>query len=468
MAATEGLFAGFGRLIRSPAFKLVLIGFLVLLLAIPVFSVWALVAERQSRSSDVEREVARSWGGVQSFAGPFLIVPYTVKLPTQPGANKTIEGTIDRIALFLPDRLDVSAKTASQVLHRSIYEVPVYTAELAARGHFDAPDMSLVAPDVVAVHWSDAALALGLSDVAGLKQASKLKIAGRGEAGFEPSIGVAASNMNGIHARLIDVKPVVPGAPPPAGVPAAFDFEFTLGFSGSSAIDFSPVARETAVTLASDWPSPSFSGAFLPAAREISKDGFTAAWKVPHLARSVPQAWGADAQDVNLGRLDAYRFGANLYVPVDFYDLVSRAMKYGLMFPLVSFMAVFIMETLSRTRLHPVQYFFTGLALVMFFVLVLSLSEHIGFAAAYVLAALATSLLVAGYVWRAIGSAAKGGIMLAVLLILYGLLYLILRLEDYALLAGALAGFVMLAAAMFLTLGIDWSGGGKAAEPATN
>jgi inner membrane protein len=307
---------------------------------------------------------------------------------------------------------------------------------------------------------------------AGLKQASKLTIAGRGETGFEPSIGVAASGMSGIHARLIDLKPAAATPAAPNTAPSAFDFDFTLAFTGSARIDFSPVARETSIALASDWPSPSFMGSFLPVSREVGKAGFTAAWKVPHLARSVPQAWGTDGQDVNLGRLDPYRFGANLYVPVDFYDLVTRAVKYGIMFPMVAFMAVFIMEVLNRKRLHPVQYAFTGVALIMFFVLVLSLAEHIGFAGAYVLSALATSLLIAAYVWRAIGSAAKGGIMLAVLLILYGLLYLILQLEDYALLAGALAGFVMLSAAMFLTLGIDWSGSGSTkageAEPATN
>jgi len=176
------------------------------------------------------------------------------------------------------------------------------------------------------------------------------------------------------------------------------------------------------------------------------------------LARSVPQAWSSKEADFNLGQLSGYSFGADLFVPVDFYDLVSRALKYGLMFPAATFMAVFIMEMLAARRFHPVQYVFTGAALVLFFVLLLSLAEHLGFVTAYILAALATGLLVAGYIWRAMHSAAKGGIALAVLLILYGLLYFILRLEDYALLAGALAGFAMLAAAMFLTLGVDWSG----------
>ena len=221
------------------------------------------------------------------------------------------------------------------------------------------------------------------------------------------------------------------------------------------------------MALASDWPSPSFSGAFLPVERKIDQHGFTAAWKVPHLARSVPQAWTEGEAEFNLGRLGGTLFGVDLFVPVDFYDLVTRALKYGLMFPTVGFMAVFIMETLVRKRLHPVQYLFTGAALVLFFVLLLSFAEHIGFLRPMSLAASATSLLVAAYVWRAMGSIARGGTMLAVLLILYALLYFILKLEDYALLAGALAGFAMLAAAMFLTLGVDWSGGGKLCRTST-
>lgn len=459
----EGLLPSLGRFFRSPAFKLALIGLMVLLLGVPLLSVWALVGERENRSHEVANDVARSWGGQQSVTGPFLIVPYTVKVQVVSG-DKQLEQTQSRLAVFLPDKVDFVARTTSQLLHRSIYEVPVYSGDLAVTGHFEAPDIAKIEPEAASVHWADAVFVLSLSDVSGLKQASPLSITGRGDAGFEPSVGLAASQMQGIHARLADVKGAGASAPDaPAGPTAAFDFSFKLAFSGSYGLSFAPVGRETTVSLASDWPNPSFSGAFLPVNRKIGQDGFTASWKVPHLARSVPQAWATPEAEFNLNRLGGYLFGADLYVPVDFYDLVTRALKYGLMFPAAGFMAVFIMETLARKRLHPVQYLFSGAALVLFFVLLLSFAEHIGFFAAYVLASIATSLLVAGYVWRAMGSAAKGGIMIAVLLILYGLLYFVLKLEDYALLAGAIAGFAMLAAAMFLTLGVDWSGGDKLA-----
>lgn len=466
----ESWLQSIGRALRSPAFKLVLIGILVLLLGIPLALVWTLVAEREGRSFEVRNEVARTWGAQQSLGGPFLIVPYVARVTSLVGDKQT-DHNEDRLAVFLPERLDVQTRTTSQVLHRSIYEVPVYSSEMTVSGHFGAPDMSKVASDAVAVRWGETILALGITDVSGLKQASVVKLGATDELAFEPSIGIAASSMSGIHARLSDAKHAGAGAVAASGsgaatssAPAPFDFSFSLALSGSSSVSFTPVARETEVSVASDWPSPSFNGAFLPVERKIDAHGFTASWHVPHLARSVPQEWSMTAPELSLGRLDSYQFGANLYVPVDFYDLVSRAIKYGLLFPAVSFMAVLIMEVLTRRRLHPVQYAFAGVALVLFFVLLLSFSEHIGFAPAYLLSALATSGMLAAYVWRAMESVAKGLVMLAVLLILYGLLYLILRLEDYALLAGSVAGFALLTAAMFLTLGVDWSDSGRLAE----
>ncbi len=466
---SNGLYPSISRFMGSPAFKLGLITFIVLLLIIPPFFIMDMVATRDMRSRNVASEVAQSWGGPQSFAGPVLIVPFTVRpQPLPPGAvTEPPRPAPDQFAIFLPDQLDIKAKAKSQVLHRAIYEVPVFSTDLAVAGRFSAPDMGLIAGDITAVRWNDAVFALAVPELRGLKQASNLKVSGRGEAGFEPSLGLTANIGSGLHVRLADLKGGAPGILAPlSSAPLAFDFDFTVRFTGSGSLNFGPAGRETTVSLASDWPSPSFNGSFLPEERSVDTTGFTANWRVPHLARSVPQVWVATGPDINLAPLMNYQFGVNLTIPVDFYDLVIRAIRYASMFTIGSFMAVFIMEALSAQRLHPVQYVFTGAALLMFFVLLLSLAEHIGFGPAYWLSALATSLLIAGYVWRAMGSAAKGGIMLAVLLILYGLLYLILRLEDYALLAGAIAGFVMLAAAMFLTLGIDWSGRKTVAAPA--
>jgi inner membrane protein len=324
-------------------------------------------------------------------------------------------------------------------------------------GRFASPDISLADADIAAIRWRDAVLAVGVSDVSGLTEGATLGLGGR-QIPFEPSMGLPYQTMSGIHARI-----AAPGTADQT--PAAFDFRFSLALNGSSLLDFAPVGRETMVGLTSNWPHPSFSGAYLPENRDVRADGFTANWRVPHLARSVPQVWslsGPNAQ-YSLNQFSPYQFGVQFYVPVDYYSLVNRAAKYGLMFLAAAFIAVFVLELTSGKRVHAVQYMLVGLAMILFYALLLSLAEHVGFPLAYLVASAATGGMLSLYVGYALSSAVKGLIMLCVFLILYGLLYLILRLEDYALLAGAVAGFVMLTVTMFTTLRVNWSGDERAA-----
>ncbi len=457
----EQVLAALQRLARSPAFKFFLISALILLLLIPLALVFGLVREREIRAQEVKAEVARVWGSKQQISGPFLVVPYTVRTETVQG-DKRVEQVQERRAVFLPEKLDIKTDAASKTLHRSIYDVVVYTSRIAMEGSFLAPDMADVAADVQSVRWADASFVLVISDVSGLKEAATLTLNGQRRLPFAPSVGLPAARQNGIHVKLAGAgQEIVPGPDAPLK-PFSFRLELVLG--GTSSLDFAPVARETALAMTSDWPHPSFSGAFVPIDRSVRADGFTASWRVPHLARSVPSAWTLPPS--GLDQFRAYQFGVQLIRPVDFYDLVSRAAKYGVLFVALAFMAVFVLELLSGRRVHPVQYLFVGLAMIFFYVLLLSLAEHIGFAAAYAIAVGASGGMLSIYVGKALASLRQGAIMLGVLLLLYGLLYLILNLEDYALLAGAILGFVALTAIMFATLRVDWSGRGSAAVPA--
>ena len=443
----------FGRFARSPGFKFFLVLLLVLLLMIPLGLIWFLVSERESRAYTVKEEVAGQWGRAQHISGPYLIVPYTVKVMVPQPDNKLVETQQERRAVFLPDSLNINGDAKTEVRHRAIYDVTVYGAKLTLEGRFASPDINLADADVTSVRWRDAILAVGISDVSGLTEGATLTIEGGPGIPFEPSIGLANSTSVGIHARIAPSQ----AADQPT---AAFTFRFNLALNGSTTLNFAPVARETRVTLASNWPHPSFAGAFLPESRDIRPDGFTASWRVPHLARSVPQVWslGGPAAHYSLDRFSPYQFGTNFYVPIDYYDLVNRAAKYGLMFLAIAFMAVLVLELTSGKRVHAVQYVLVGLSMILFYALLLSFSEHIGFPLAYLMASVATGGMLSVYVGYALSSRVKGLIMLCVFLILYGLLYLILRLEDYALLAGAVAGFVMLTVTMFATLRVNWSG----------
>jgi inner membrane protein len=266
--------------------------------------------------------------------------------------------------------------------------------------------------------------------------------------------------MSGIHAKLEVTGSTPPDADQP---PQPFAFTVDLALNGSVSLTIAPVARETRMSLSSDWPHPSFSGAFLPDERQVTAAGFTAAWKVPHLARSVPDAWSLT--DAGLERLQPYAFGVMMIDPIDFYSLVNRAAKYGIMFAALVFMAVFCLELTSGQHLHPVQYLFTGISLVFFYVLLLSLAEHLGFTQAYLAASIATGAMLAMYVGAAMRSVVTGMVMLVVFAATYVILYLILQLEDYALLAGAILGFFALTSVMFATLRVDWSGGSARAVP---
>lgn len=441
------------RILRSPAFRLALIGFMILLLMIPLFMVSALIAERSMRADRVRAEVAQAWGPEQTLNGPFLIVPYSVRFERQQD-NKTVEVIEERRAVFTPDALAIAVQSQNKTLRRSIFDVPVYNATLKLTGRFAAPDIAAVAPNAIAVRWKDANVVLALSGVAGLKEASALKIPGATGVNFAPSLDLPGQVSNGIHARLAGAGPTV--MPSQDAAPQAFDFEIGLTLNGSMALEFAPAARETRVSIASNWPHPGFSGAFLPDERSVSPAGFQAVWKIPHLARSVPESWSTN--EARLERLTPYSFGVRLVSPVDFYAEINRAVKYAIMFLTLTFMSVFCLELVARKRVHAVQYIFTGIALVFFFVLLLSLAEHIGFTPAYTTAASATSLMLAAYIGAVFKDRRRGLMMLGILALSYLVLYFILQLEDYALLAGALVGFAALTAVMFATLRIDWSG----------
>jgi len=460
----------FQHLLRTPAFKFFLILFLILLLTIPLAMIYLLISERESRVRSVEYEVGRTWGPEQQILGPVLVVPYTVRR-SEVREDKVVTVTQDKRAIFTPATLNVEGNSDVRTLRRGIFEVPAYTADLKLAGRFSRMDVSDIDTDIVSVRWQDAVLSIAISGVAGLKNAAVLSGTGRGDIPFAPSVGYPqGGNLSGIHAPLETLYPL--GAAGDAGPVATqasaqgFDFSVALQLNGSVGLNVSPAARETTFALASNWPHPSFSGAFLPDSRDITSAGFDARWAVPHLARSVPEAWVVG--NSHLRRLQPHAFGVKLIDPVDFYALVSRAAKYSILFIGLVFMAVFALELLSGRRVHAVQYLFTGVALIFFYVLLLSFAEHIGFDNAYIIAAIATGLMLSIYCAMALSSARTGLIMALVYALTYGLLYLILQLEDYALLAGAILGFLALTAVMFATLRVDWSGSGRAdpVEPA--
>ena len=431
----------------SPLVKAAAIGLLLLLLQIPILLTYGLLEERDRTRQAAVREVAEKWGRPQHVVGPFLVVPYryfrTVKDNEGVEEVRRFQGR----ATFLPETLAIEGSLEGETRYRGIYEVPVYSGEVSLSGTFAKPDFS--SWDVVAenILWDAAQIVVEISDARAVQNAASLSWGDR-RIPFEPGAGEHAGSRAAIHA--------------PLGGPLERDeieFEIALALNGSSELRFAPLGKETSVRVAADWADPSFQGAWLPTDREVTAEGFTASWSIPYLGRNYPQSWTGAIEE---SALNLSLFGVDLITPVDAYRQSERSIKYEVLFLALTFTPLWLFEVVGGLRLHFIQYGLIGLALCLFYLLELSLAEHIGFEAAYALAALMIVGLVCFYgasVFRSAGRAALvGGLMAG----FYAFLFILIRLEDYALVVGALGLFALLAALMFATRRIDWYAARKA------
>lgn len=419
--------------------KLVFIGFMSLVMLIPALFIMNLISERQARREEASNEVLRGWGGGdQLLGGPVLILPYEVTtVTTNDKGLRTVE-TYIRQASFLPEKLDVTGQLNSQMLTRGIFRIPVYQGELALNGVFRTPDLASLGILPSQVHWDKAYVKLSLSDLRGLRETPEILWSGQAQR-FKPS---ASSNQSG---------PSIQAAVAVNDIAPTYDFKMKLNLGGGKRLQFLPLAGDTHIKLNSNWPHPSFSGNFLPIHREVKADGFVAEWKIPATARPIPQAWDGELQD-----LYVQAFGADFMLPVDIYQFTERAAKYSMLFITLTFVAFFLFEVMSRAKIHPVQYLLVSMALCVFYVLLLSLSEHIDFGLAYLVAASATVLLITAYLVTVLQKKSRALLMAGVLGGLYAYLFTLLRAEDFSLLMGSVGLFLILALVMFLTRRINW------------
>lgn len=444
---------------KSLGVKFFLLGVLALMLCIPLFMVWGLVKEREANYRRTTTEIGRQWGADQTINGPFLAVP-VVQQWTEEKDGKNIMRRQAREVLIAPDHLALAADAETTKRKRGIHEAIVYQSQMDIRAEFSRPDLSSLSNQIVRTDWTRARLVLSMSDMKGIVDISVTRD-GNEIAEVEPGLGLSTQMtdhyaQSGLHVPLNLNDDPSSWKSPTSNSAKNIVFDLAMTFKGSQTMSFVPVGESTKVSLVSSWPHPSFSGSFLPTNREVSEAGFKADWKVSKLARSIPHLSFVSNQ--SFGNYNANGFGVRFYQPVDFYRLVDRAVKYGVLFVGMAFLIIFAVEILSKGRMHAVHYTMSGMMVVMFYVLLLALAEIIGFSLAYGVAAGATGAVLAGFVASFFkGRQASVG-AIAGFSILYGLLYLVLRLEDAALLAGAVTGFVILTAMMFATRNVDWSG----------
>ncbi len=428
---------------RSQMLRLLSVGLLVLLLQIPIAMIGGLISERQSRRDQAIAEVSTKWGGLQTITGPVLVVPYVVHWTETPANAPPVTRTENRVATFLPNELRYAANVRSETRKRGIFSIPVYRLEIEAQGSFAAPDLASLGVDPAAVAWDRVHFALGISDVRAIQKETNLTW-GRRDIRFLPGTAGFAEADTGIHALI------------GATVPESAEFRFPLTLNGSLGAYFTPVGQNTVVEVESNSRSPSFQGNWLPSERSVSDAGFHASWAIPFLGRNYPQAWTSGS--AMREPIEGSRFGVELAEPVDHYRMAERSIKYAGLFVLLTFTVIWLIEVLAGLRVHPIQYLMLGGALCLFYLLELSLSEHIGFPPAYAIASLSVIGMVGLYGMAVLHNARRALIVAVGVGALYLYLYVLLMNEDHALLIGSIGLFAILGAIMYATRRVQWYG----------
>ncbi|MDI6792741.1 MAG: cell envelope integrity protein CreD [bacterium] len=451
---------------NSQLIRVLLIGFLIVLLQIPIGMIQTIISEREETRNETTEEVTAKWGREQSVVGPFIVVPYVKKWSETRKDGEPQIHTEVRYADFLPENLHIFGKIDSEVRYRGIFEIPVYRMSLTVIGRFAQPDFSEWGIDSEDILWDRAYLSICISDARTITNQPILTW-NKHKLSFMPGSGESSEGKTEIRAGLKTHLPrtsdPLPLPVPAPGIHASlkarlddkhFDFSFPLELNGSMGAFFVPFGQETKVDLKSNWSEPSFQGNWLPSQRTVTNKGFQATWDIPFLGRNYPQKWrsGAGLEKA----ISLSRFGVNLVSPVDHYRMAHRSVKYEILFLVLTFVTLWLFEILIKIRIHSLQYLLVGAGMCLFYLLELSLAEHIGFVAAYIIASSAIVLLISTYCVAILKSTMRAVVVGTVITLLYGYLYILLRNQDYALLVGSIGLFLVLATVMYLTRKIDW------------
>ena len=432
---------------RSLGVKLIVVCGLALLMSIPTFFVWALVEDRTKLASNVVQEISSYVGGQQTFLGPTLAIPYTV--PPQSPSDTVKHGTY----LVFPTQASAAIKVVTEERRRSLFKVPVFQADLKLNATFDLTGVPTAAPQGAQLDWSRAEMLVGVTDARGALADASLTADGKtmtlAPADSAQDISIAADQNSRIKLTLFGQRVDAIAKPN-----AQFEVTSSLRFSGAQRIAVLAYGKTTHLSMQGDWPSPGFDGGFLPVTRNISSNGFTADWSVPFIARGVRAEGPSDL----ITGLDSTALGVSFIEVADPYQSVNRSLKYLPLFLGLVFLSYFIFEVTTGKRVHPAQYLLVGVAQIIFYLLLLSLAERVGFDFGFLSAGAATVALLSANAGWIFANRAQGARALAVFTMLYALIYMLLRLEDNALLIGAIASFAAVSAVMYFTRKVDWYG----------
>jgi len=420
---------------QSITLKAIIIGFMTLLMLIPGAMIQSLINERQNRSAETIEKINAKWSNAQIVNGPVLVIPYL----TTTVDDKKKEVIESHTFIITPELLNIKGKLIPEERHYGIYKSILYKSELEILGNFKMPEILL--PASSQIKWNEATVRIGISDLRGMTNNLDFQLNGfhaTAEAG-----GVSDAIGQGLvislkNADLLQTAKVL-------------NFKCNLKLNGSSNINFIPIGKTTHVQMNGAWKSPGFIGSFTPE-YTLNEAGFNAHWNILHFNRNIPESWS----DKDIQSVSDTSFGVNLVDEVDHYQQNMRSAKYSLMFIALTFVVFFFVEVLTRKKIHPIQYLLVGIALILFYSLLLSISEQINFGVAYLIASIATIGLIVIYAHSIFKDKMQTGILGVILSLLYIFLYVVLQLEDIALLIGSIGLFIILGVIMFVSRKISW------------
>ena len=422
-------------------FKVGAIIIISLLLLIPTSMIRSLIIERELTQNEAIREVSSKWGEEQTISGPFISIPYFryIKDFSKKDPSENLL-QIKEYLHILPTELNISGNINPQKRNRGIYEIVVYDSKLDISGTFSNIDLSAIDVKLDNIQFDKAEFVIGLNDLRGIKDQVNLTWNNENIL-FNPGVSSNDVVISGINA-LLSLDP---------DNNTAYNFSLSLNLKGSQLLYFTPVGKVTDISISSEWQNPSFNGAFLPDSREVSEKGFSADWNVFHLNRNYPQIWTNNHYSISNSS-----FGINLLLPVDNYQKSYRSIRYAILFIGFTFLAFFFIEVLNKIFIHPIQYILVGVALIVFYTLLLSISEHLKYNLAFMVSTISTLLLISGYVWAILKSGRLTILITGILTILYTFIFVIIQLQDFALLIGSVGLFIILGLVMYFSRKIDW------------
>lgn len=423
---------------KSITLKLLSIFILMMLLMIPMEFVRQLINERENYRQVAITEVSNEWAKEQQIYGPVLTIP----IQKQVVINDKME-LVREQAHLLPSLLNIDGKIQPKSLKRCIYEVVVYDSKVSFSGNYTGLAKHISDMQGYEILWDEAFITINISDLRGIKEKVYVNWNGSDiavEPGSKiPELIPSGITVNNVLNQSIDT--------------ANFSFKFDLHIQGSQYVGFLPLGKETNVSLTSDWPDPSFSGSFLPDQRNVNKKGFNASYKILELNRNYPQFWIGER---NMDNIRESNFGVNLLLPMNDYQKSTRSAKYALLTIALTFLTFFLVEIFNKKRVHPFQYVLVGFALCIFYTLLISISEHLNFDAAYAIASAIVIAMIGLYANAILKNLRQVIILVAVLILTYLFVYLTLQLQDYALLIGSIGITSILALTMYITRNVNW------------